>query len=223
MLASVVACAVAAAPSQAARSRAVKCSSGQSLFRKGSIRAFVVDKTSSRDVPYKVVFACIPQRGGLHVHVLFYGDVGTATNADMFRLTGEHLGFHVGVTGGTSFEDYLGWIDTRTGSVRTGLITEGPGESGEAGTGPGIPDATLSYAIAADGAIAVIGTDSFQEVGLLVPGGRAFRTLKSLDFEPQGGLDEHFIRISSTAVTWRTRQGTPVTVRRQPLSRHAAA
>ena len=212
VLASVVSCAVAAQPSQAVRGGAVKCSSGRTVFRKGSIRAFVVQKTDSHHLSYQVVFACLSRPGGPHVRVLYYGDVGTATNVEMFRLTGEHLGFRVHVFGGTSFGDYLGWIDTRSGSVRTGLINEGPGEGS---TGPQIPDGTLAYAIAADGAIAVIGTElPSQEVGLLVPLRRSFRALKSLAFESAGGLDEHFIQISATTVTWRTSQGTPVTVSR---------
>jgi hypothetical protein len=173
---------------------------------------FVVEKTYAHDIRYQVVFACLSGPRGPHVHVLFYGDIGTVTAADMFHLAGRHLGFHVAIIGGNSFGDYLGWIDTRTGVVRTGLITEGPGEGN---TGPQIPDGTLAYAIASDGAIAVIGTESpSQEVGLLVPGRKSFRRLKSLASKPEGGLDEHFIQISATTITLRTTQRTLVRVSR---------
>jgi hypothetical protein len=212
VLACVVSCAVAVSPSQAVAGGVVKCTSGRTLFRKGSIRAFVVEKTYSRDISYQVVFACLSGPRGPHVHVLYYGDIGTVTAADMFHLAGRRLGFHVGVVGGTSFADYLGWIDTRRGDVRTGVINDGPGEGT---TGPQIPNGTLAYATAADGAIAVIGTEPpTQEVGLLVPGRKWFRPLKSLAFKSKGGLDEHFIQISATTVTLRTTQGTLVTVSR---------
>jgi hypothetical protein len=213
LLAWVILFAVTSPPSRAAQSGAVNCASGRTLFHKGAIRAFSVNKTDAHDLSYQVVFACIPRAGARRVHVLDYGDVGTQTSADMFRLSGEYLGFHVLVTGGSSFQDYLGWIDTRTGLVRSGLITEGPG--GEGSTDAQIPDETLAYAIAADGAIAVIGSEyPNQAVGLLVPGHRSFKPLKSLASQSDGDLDEHFIQISATSVTWKTKQGTPVTVSR---------
>jgi hypothetical protein len=213
--AAVASLAIVTSPAQAANTGVVKCGSGQTVFHRGSTRAFVVEKTDSQHLSYQVVFACLSRHGHPHLHVLYYGEVGTDTSVDLFHLTGEHLGFHVHVSGGTSFDDYLGWIDTRTGSVRTGHISEGPGEAGEEVRGPTVPDGTLAYAIAADGAIAVIGTEfPAQEVGLLVPGRWSFKALRTLALKPAGGLNEHFIQISASTVTCRTTQGAPVSISR---------
>jgi hypothetical protein len=205
--------AAADASSSYAQSGPVNCKSGQTLFRSGATRAFLVTKKYARDVSYEVVFACTSGRRGRHVRVLYYGDIGTSVSADMFRLTGEHLGFHIPVEGGTSFEDYLGWIDTKTGVVRRAKITSGPG--GEDPSEPAMPRETIDYAIAEDGAIAVIGSEyPAQEVCLLVPGRRSFKPLKTLVFAENGGLNKHFIEVSATTVTWKTEKGVPVTVSR---------
>lgn len=212
----VLLCAIAialavSAPAQAGSGTSRSCSAGGTLYRKGSVRAFVVQKTDFRyRLQFQVLYACLSRWG--RPRVLYSGDVGTITGADMFHQMGRYLGFRVDISGGTSDAAALGWINTRTGAVRTAVINAGPSEDSH---DPAMPEEALAYAIASDGAIAMIGTEvPFQEVGLLLPGRKEFKPLKSLAFAPEGGLDKHFIQITPATVIWRASSGMTVAANR---------
>ena len=197
----------ASLPARAADGAARRCRVGDTLYRKAAVRVFVVGRSDASHLDYQVVYACLSRRG--RPRVLYSGDVGTMTGADAFRQTGAYLGFRVDIYGGTAYAYALGWINTRTGAVRTATINAGPSEDPR---DPAMPEEALAYAIAPDGAIAMIGTEvPQQEVGVLLPRGNGFKALKTLAFAPEGGLDKHFIQITDAAVTWRTSAGVLLT------------
>jgi len=195
----------------AGQGRGVSCRvRGSALYHHGSVRVILGEGTASDGLAFQIVYEC-PSRAG-RPHVLFTGSEGSYTSADTFRRSGARLGFHIHIDGGTEVDDYLGWINTETNIVRyahLGLALE------------------TAYAIAADGAIAAISGDGNQRVVLLIPYNQPARNHRSsrgrhasfgapkLLFESTtGGVDPHFIQVTSSAVTWKTSQGMLTTVAR---------
>jgi hypothetical protein len=181
----------------------LSCRSGLTLFHHGSLRVATDEHTESDGLSAPVFYECSSRAG--KPHVLFLGSEGTDTHADQFRRFGARLGFHIHVEGGTAEDDYLGWIDTTTNTVRyrhVFLLFE------------------TTYAIAADGTIAGVTSDGdHQEVFLILydPPSHGRRSLgheKTLFESTTGGVNPNFIEVTATTVTWKTSQGALTTVAR---------
>jgi hypothetical protein len=189
----------------------LSCRSGLTLFRHGSLRVETDEHTESDGLSAPVFYECSSRAG--RPHVFFAGSEGASTFADSFRLFGARLGFHIHIEGGTAEDDYLGWINTRTNTVRyrEAFLECEP----------------LTYAIASDGAIAGIACDGDQLRVYLIPYNQPSRDRpsssgrraslgqeKTLLETAAGGLDPHFIQVTTSAVTWKTSQGTLTSVAR---------
>jgi hypothetical protein len=200
------------------------CRSGRTVFHRGSIRAFVVQRQFKRGrerAPYKTFYVCRP--GSRTARVISQGEPYSREKVYGFKVFGDRLGFVVhseGVQSGSETE--VGWIDLRIGRVRTGVINASEGLMNEAEEErglPRVPDQQVKYAIAGDGTVAVLGQGGYPvewEVCLLP------LTLHSLGpplklFEAmsgQEGLDPNSLAITDTSVTWRTKNGQAASVQR---------
>lgn len=198
------------------RSSPLTCRSGKTLFHKGEVRAFVVvrmfvDRTHPRERnPYKTFYVCGPRSH--KPRLIEQGDPFTRMVAYGFRLFGLRLGFVIHSEGFSNGSDtHVGWLDLRIGQLRTGLINAG--ENAEPGD-PTVLDGYVSYAIASDGTVAIMGSEenhpaphSEQEVDLLAVKGRSLGPPRQLFAASTGGLIPDSIGITETSVTWTTTTG----------------
>jgi hypothetical protein len=193
----------------AAQGSAATCRSGKTLFHSGHVRAFSVkriyhDRTVGNS-PFYDVYVCRPGRAKpQRIYETSPYNYFTPSN---FRLFGARLGFQLYELGyGNGSQTTLGWVDVQSGVVRIGAINDGE----NAGPGdPLVPDDAVSYAIAPDGAVALIGGKSSepQRVAELPIGPRAFGKLKVIFDAPGGGLDRGSIAIDAATISWRTKVG----------------
>ena len=126
------------------------------------------------------------------------------------RRIGTRIGFVTHDVGwDNGFYTEVGWTDVRTHRTRVGLINAG--EDGEADD-PYVPDDRVSYAIAGDGAMAVLGgkPTEEQEVALLEPRGRrrAFARARILMDATGGGFVHGSLRIGPHVVSWARLDGS---------------
>lgn len=133
------------------------------------------------------------------------------------QRSGRRVGFLTHDAGwDNGFFTEAGWTDVATHETRAGLINAG--EDGAAGD-PYVPDDVVSYAIAADGAMAVLGGRQryAQQVALLVPRPgtrRSFRRARILADAAHGGIVQGSLAIGAKTVRWRTAAGRLVAVPR---------
>jgi hypothetical protein len=198
------------------RSSKPTCRSGKTLFHKSGVRAFVVvrmfvDRDHPRErSPYKTFYVC--GRRSHKPRVIEEGDPFTRTVAYGFRLFGLRLGFVTHSEGFSNGSDTrVGWLDLRIGQLRTGLINAG--ENAEPGD-PTVLDGYVTYAIASDGTVAIMGSEeehpvahSEQEVDLLALESRSLGPPRQLFATSNGGLVPGSIGITETSVTWTTTTG----------------
>lgn len=192
------------------------CRSGKTLFHRGKVRAFHV-RFYDREVrgDHEQILAC---RGSRRPLKLFDPGPFNSVRAERFALTGARLGFVVHAQGmGNGSQTDVGWADLRTRTVRRGTINAGE----NAGTGdPLLPEDHLRYAIAADGAMALIAGSRCQVVAVLpLRSARRLGPPVVMYTARDGGLDASSIALSDSAVSWRTTSGAPSTVDRAPAGR----
>jgi hypothetical protein len=211
------ACLVAAlgAANATAQARAATCRDGKTLFHHGAIRAFSVKRIYRDPVtssPFFDLYVCHPgRRKPQRIYETSPFNFFTPSN---FHLFGRRLGFQLYIQGyANGSQTTLGWIDVDSGAVRLGDINDG--ENSNPGD-PGVPDNAVSYVIAADGAVALIGgeTSGPQQVAELPNGPRAFGRLKVIFDAPMGGLAPHSIAIDATSISWKTLAGAPASAPR---------
>jgi hypothetical protein len=185
------------------------CRSGHTLFRRGGIRAFSLQRidtsTPGNPLPYQVIYACLP--GERRPQALFVGDVGTYTSAGSFDLIGHRLGFLATQMGGVAEDSSFGWVDVRTRVVKVGQFNVSSPENSP--SDPVVPDTEVTYAIAADGSVALIGSDGGQqqEVVLMRALPHALDHPKELSSSDTGAINPDSISITASAVTWTTTGG----------------
>ncbi len=201
---------------QTSASPPLTCRSGKTLFHRGPIRAFLVARTyvDSSDPtlrsPYQTFYVC--RLGARRPRAIFLGDPFTRATAYGFRLFGDRLGFVIHSEGFSNGSDtWVGWLDLRIGRLRTGLINAG--ENAAPGD-PTVIDNLVTFAIAGDGTVAIMGNDDAtphhqQEVDLLPAKTMALGPPQQLFTTSQGGLDPRSIGITGTTVTWATTTGRP--------------
>jgi hypothetical protein len=159
---------------------------------------------------YQLFYVCRP--GSRRPRVIYQGDPFTAAVAYGFRVFGIRLGFVIHSEGFSNGSDtWVGWLDLRIGQLRIGLINAG--ENADPGE-PGVLDSYVTFAIATDGTVAIVGSEakeapSLQEVDLLKVKAKALGRPKQLFLASHGGLDPSSIAITDTSVTWKTTTGQP--------------
>jgi len=189
----------------------VSCRSGRTLFRSHGVRAFLITSYFAERgyrSPYQTFYVCRPHSP--RPRAIFDGDPFTRAEASGFRVFGVRLGFVIhseGFSNGSA--TWVGWLDLRIGRLRVGLINAG--ENAEPGE-PLVLDSYVTFAIADDGAVAVMGSEAArgslqQEVDLLEVAANALGPPKPLFMTSRGGLDPSSIAITGTSVTWRTATG----------------
>jgi hypothetical protein len=188
------------------------CRSGQTLFRQRGIRAFSLERFDRTDeLPYQVIYACLP--GERRPQVLFDGEVGTVTSANSFAVSGNRLGFLARQEGGVAEDSSFVWVNIKTRVVKSGEFNvaspdNSPGE-------PVAPDAEVHFAIAPDGAVAVIGSNGQeQEVLLMRALPRSLGKPRELGSSSTGAIKLDSIAITRTTVSWTTTGGVTHTVPR---------
>jgi len=197
------------------------CRSGRTVFRQGAIRAFVLvrhfrGEHGQPSSPFKTFYVCRP--GWATPRRIIEGAPFTRETAYQFRLSGPYLGwldYVEGVQSGSSTE--VGWVDLRSGRIRSGLIdaSEGLSEPSEEEAGlPRVPVEAVGYAIAPDGTVALIGEGGEPlewEVCLLAVGRHSLGRPRALYVAkaPAEGLDPASVAITATSVTWTTKKGLP--------------
>ena len=198
-----------------AKARAATCRDGKTLFHRGAIRAFSIKRIYRDPVassPFYDLYVCRPgHRKPQRIYETSPFNFFTPSN---FHLFGVRLGFQFYIQGySNGSQTTLGWVDVGSGAVRLGDINDG--ENGKPDD-PAVPDDAVSYAIAPDGAVAVIGggTSGPQEVAELPNGPRAFAKLKVIFDAPMGGLAPRSIAIDATSISWKTLAGVPASAPR---------
>lgn len=192
-----------------------RCLIGKTLFKAGSVRVFDVTRTYRHSgfdpSPYEVIYACAAGRrwridqSDPYTDYRFYG----------IRRISSRLGFitHLeGHAGGSSTS--VGWTDIKIHRTRIGLINAG--EDHEPGD-PMVPDDRVTYAIAADGVMAVLGgrPTSSQQVALLERRGRRFfKRTRVLFNSKSGGFVHGSLAISADEVSWDASDGRRFSIAR---------
>lgn len=188
------------------------CHSGRTLFENGGVRAFHVSFTDAHGDPWQKLLAC--RRGSSVPVTLFDPGPYNAVRAGNFELIGSRLGFVVRDEGyANGSETDLGWFDDRSGAVRRGVINAGVNGGPH---DPELPDDSLGYTIAQDGAIAFIAgaITGCQVVGVLPVRRKAYEygyrlgPPIALYTASSGGLLKDSITITATTVSWHSQAGT---------------
>ena len=193
------------------------CRAGRTLYAQRGVRVF--DLAHPEHDPgfaptfYHRIFGC--RRGT--VWRIYESSPYNSFRVYHLERTGSRVGFLTHDAGwDNGFFTEAGWTDVRTHRTRVGLINAG--EDGEPDD-PYVPDDRVCYAIAADGAMAVLGgaERDAQQVALLVPRRgtrRAFRRARILADAEHGGLVQGSLAIGLRTVRWRTAAGLLVAVPR---------
>jgi hypothetical protein len=184
------------------------CRSGHTLFQRAGVRVFDWSFYDALDKgPDEQIRICLPRSP--RPSVLYDAGPFNSVDAGDFRIIGDRLGFVAHDEGfGAGAATDVGWVDVRTGYVRFGALDEG--ESANL-----LPDKSVGYAVAPDGATAVITGTTCQVVAVLAvkpnPGNAINRLGPAavLFIAPNGGLARRSIAITATSVTWRTLSGAP--------------
>jgi hypothetical protein len=182
---------------------------GRTLYHRHGIRVTTHTEyyESPRRYEHDTFYAC---RAGRR-WVIEKGDAYAEESLRSISLRGRRLGF-VMVYDADVYAVYAGWTDIRTHRTRLGLISN----LEDAGK-PRVPTKWLDYAIAPDGAIAVLGsaggTRGRQEVALLEPASRkrGFRPCRSVMTLSEGGLKRGSLRITRTEISVARLDGTRLT------------
>lgn len=190
---------------------AATCGGGKVLYRAHGIT--VVDIERYYHHPslqgYSVFYAC---RGGVRWK-LDYGDPYSDYSLRDIHLQGHRLGFIEDVDADV-YIGFAGWTDIRTHRTRIGIISYPEGPDGA----PDVPIDRNSYAIASDGAMAVLGGDvsGEQKVAILDPSpkSRRFRRCRILFAAPKGGIVYDSLRIDRAEVSFSRKDQSIVTVDR---------
>lgn len=213
---------------QAARA-SVNCRSGRTVFHHGGIRGFVLVRRTEANNPisaFKVFYFCA--HGSRHPRVFNEGAPFTSETVDEYKLVGDRLGFvssAEGVSGGSGTS--IGWVALRTGLALQAPIYEAGvgGEEEEQEIVKGellhVPLWHFNYAIAPDGAVALVGeSESHASEVFLVTVKKTSLSRPKLLFKSkthQEAIDPHSLAVSNSAVTWKTIEGASVSMPRAPL------
>jgi len=187
------------------------CYSGKTLYHQGGVIVFDhhhPEHDGGFDPTfYHQIYAC----AGGHEWLVYEASPYTYFSFYGIRRVGRRLGFlthTVGYDNGDYTE--VGWTDVRGHRTRIGAINVG--EDGD----PYVPNDRVTFAIAVDGAVAVLGgkADEFQQVALLEPRGARYFTAARVLTETDGGLVQGSLRIDRLEVSWAQTDGTRITVDR---------
>jgi hypothetical protein len=196
------------------------CHAGRTVFHRDGVRAFVIVRTfgnpSQEGSHYKTFYICSPRLR--KAHLFNQGDPFTRESVSDYELFGNRLGFvsfSEGVQSGA--DQNIGWVNVETGRAKQGTIYGSEGltsEQEEEANLPKVPDGRLDYAIASDGAVAVLGEGGEPtewEVCVLPVKPRSLGRPRRLfnAKSPAEGLDVDSLAIIGTTVTWRTKHGQP--------------
>jgi len=203
-----LACAAALAPAGALARSTVTCRQGTTVFQHGAVRAFYV-KHHLRSQPWlkwRDYYACRP--GSRMPRLIYDGEPATFVQVYGFRVFGSRLGFVAateGYAGGG--EAFVAWLDLENGELRVGAININE-EQYTPVSAPRMPIGHVSFAIAPDGAVAVLGESGpEQEIALLTLGAHKLRPPVRLFYTQGGSVAPGSLAISETAVTWKTKAG----------------
>jgi hypothetical protein len=177
------------------------CQSGQTLFTSGAVRAFQVSRDAQQEVLVCASATAKP---------VVIDDPGPAVGVgpSNFHIQGDRLGFEledVSLGIGSLYAE-VGWADLQSGDVADGVVNVGRGATKSE---PLLPYLNLGYAIASNGAMAVIGGTTCQVVAVLPLRINPLRLAPPLVIftAHHGGLDARSVAITTTTVTWRTTSG----------------
>lgn len=208
LLASIASIASIVSGAEAASRTTLTCRSGTTVFRQGAVRAFFVKHhlSSQPSLTWRSYYACRP--GASKPKLIYESSPATYTHVYGFRMFGARLGFVVtseGYAGGG--EALVAWLDTESGQLRIGTINVNE-EQYTPASAPGVPIGHVSFAIAPDGAVAVLGEDGpEQEIALLRLGHVKLKPPVRLFYTQAGTVAPGSLTISETAVGWSTRTG----------------
>lgn len=215
---------VGVTPGPSAAAAKVTCRSGRTVFRRPGLRVFVLGrvygKPSQEGSHYKDFYLC--GRGARSPRLFDAGSPFTMESVSQYKLVGNRLGFvrsSAGVQSGA--EVVVGWVQFG-GPVKQGTVwaTEDAFNEEEEKGLPKVPAEELDYAIAPDGAVAVIGEGGDPtewEVALLPVKAHGLGPPKAL-FKTKSKLEApepRSIAITDTSVTWRSTSGQPLSLPRQ--------
>ena len=189
------ACVGLASTAAAAESVPPACSAGRTLFDRDSVRAFIV----SIGPGHPEALVCVAG-SSTPITLASPGPANQLLIGD-FRVFGERLGFDYAVIGlgAGGGSDSVGWVDLKTGEVRTGFLA-----------GSEHPNYDLrGYAVAPDGATAVIADTRCETVSVLPVRTHGLGTPAVVFTTTNGRLSPASLAISATTVTWRTVGGKP--------------
>ena len=181
--------------STAAASAPPTCSSGRTLFARDSVRVFMVSPGAGQ----QEALVCL---AGSTTPIVI-ASPGPANQLEIgdFRVFGERLGFDDGViglgAGGSSTS--VGWVDLKSGIVRTGLLDDGEHANYD----------LRGYAVAPDGSTAVIADTHCETVAVLPVRTHGLGPASAVFTTTKGRLSPASLAISTTTVSWRTVGGKP--------------
>ena len=212
----------------AAASDALTCRSGRTVFHQGGIRAFVIVRRFEARNPisaFKTFYFCA--HGSRHPRVFNEGAPFTSETVNGFRVVGDRLVFFAssaGVSGGSGTN--IGWVALRSGVAREGTIFEqGIGNEEEeeeiaSGELVQVPLGHFNYAIALNGAMALVGEGEKHEweVWLMLVKKHSLGRPKLLfkSKTPAEAIDPSTLAINDSTVTWKTAAGVAVSLPRTP-------
>jgi hypothetical protein len=203
----------------------ITCRSGRTVFRRPGVRVFVTVRVfgnpRQEGARYKAHYVC---RKGSRKPLLFDpGQPFTTETVSQYKLVGDRLGFVTSSAGVQSGgQATVGWVDLKLGAVKEAVINASEGLTGEQEEEPGLPTVPsdeLDYAIAGDGAIALIGEGGEPlewQVCVLAVKRHALGPPKVLfkTASQQEALDLHSISITAATVSWTSKSGRKFSVPR---------